>query len=406
MCIEKGHGTYDVFGDEAYKWQYIENTIKNICKLYNYKYIRTPIFERTELFHKSIGHATDVISKELYQFKDKENLDISLRPEGTSGVVRSYIENEIDKNNISKFYYMGPMFRYEKIENGRFREFHQFGIEVINSNDPMIDVEVITLAINIFKKLGLNDIKLYINNVGSYEDKKKYKKALKNYFIEHIDNLCDDCKRRYEKNPIRILDCKLDKRTELVLNAPKIEDYISENSKKRFDRVIELLIDQKIDYVINKNLVRGLDYYTDTVFEIKTNIDDLGTANTICGGGRYNSLIEYLSNKNVPAIGFSIGLERLMNILDIKSLLDNKLETKVDFSIKINNDNNEKYILSLAHTLRNLGYTVDVTNNTYNSINSISIIDEKTLILNNKKISYNKLFKKFKRKSDSEITNN
>jgi len=396
MCIEKGHGTYDVFGNEAYKWQYVENIIKNICKLYDYKYIRTPVFEKTELFNKSIGHATDVISKELYKFKDREKLNLSLRPEGTSGVVRSYIENNMSKDDISKLYYIGPMFRYEKVENGRFREFHQFGVEVINSNEPIIDVEVISLALNIFKKLGLKDIKVYINNVGSYEDKKKYKKALKNYFLEHIDNLCDDCKRRYEKNPIRILDCKQDKRTDIVLNAPKIEDYISKESKKHFDKVIELLNEQKIDYVINKNLVRGLDYYTDTVFEIKTNIDNLGTANTICGGGRYNSLIEYLSNENIPAIGFSIGLERLMNILEIKNLLNNKIDENVDFVIKI--DNNGKNILSLATILRNLGYKVSITNNNCNALNTISIIDDKTLLLNNKKITYDKLIKKFKHK--------
>lgn len=382
MCIKKGHGTYDLFGIDSIKWQYVEDIIKNTCNTYNYKYIRTPVFEETELFHKSIGHATDIISKELYQFKDKGNVKISLRPEGTSGIVRSYVENELyDKESISKFYYLESMFRYEQVEDGRFREFHQFGVEVFNSNSEEIDVEVISLALSIFRKLGLKNVKLHINTLGSYESKLKYKEELKTYFKPYLNDLCEDCKRRYKKNPMRILDCKKDKRKDYIINSPKIEDYLTTEDKNHFDNVIKLLDELNIDYVINRNLVRGLDYYTNTVFEIKTEVDGLGSANTICGGGRYNSLIENLSNKNIPAIGFAVGLERLINVLNLNNLLDFCNKKEIDIEIIKSKNINEDFRLLLK--LRDLGYQIDFKAKSTKSKLSLKIYDKYIYIKDN-----------------------
>ncbi|MBQ7141075.1 MAG: histidine--tRNA ligase [Bacilli bacterium] len=396
MCITKEHGTYDLFGNESIKWQYVEKIITEVCQKYNFKYIRTPILEKTELFHKSIGKATDIISKELYNFKDKGNYNISLRPEGTSGIIRSYIENEMYKDNeITKLYYLGPMFRYEQLDEGRFREFYQFGVEVINSNDPLMDAQIINLALTIFKRLNI-DVTVYINNVGEYENKKLYKESLKRYFKNHIDDLCDDCKRRYKQNPIRILDCKKDKRKDYVLGAPKIEKYLSSNSKEHFKKVLEYLEKLNIKYVINPNLVRGLDYYTNTVFEIKTNIDKLGCANTICGGGRYNSLINYLSDKNIPSIGFAIGIERLLNVVD-STLINN--DNLVDVLI-IGNKKNDKEKLLLSNFCIQNNLSVELSSNKCKSRYTINIIDNANYLMydniKNKKYNYNydKLLKK------------
>lgn len=395
MCMTKGQGTYDLFGTDSIKWQYVETIIKEVCQNYNFKYIRTPILEKTKLFHRSIGKATDIISKELYNFKDKGNFNISLRPEGTSGIIRSYLENEMYKNNeVTKLYYLGPMFRYEKIDEGRFREFNQFGVEAINSNDPLIDAQIINLAFTIFKKLNI-DVKIYINNVGEYENKKLYKEDLKKYFKNHLDDLCDDCKRRYKQNPIRILDCKKDKRKDYVLGAPKIENYLSNNSKKHFKEVLKYLDELNIPYVINPNLVRGLDYYTNTVFEIKTNIDNLGSANTICGGGRYNSLINYLSDKNIPSIGFAIGLERLLKVVD-DTIINDKI---VDILIKGNKNNNKDKLLLLNYCINN-NLSVELSNINCKSKYTIYMLDnDKYILFDNRKnkkqkYSHKKLLKK------------
>lgn len=349
MCYSKKNGTYDLYGSHGTAWQYVVNKIAKTCKLYNFKYIRTPIFEDTNLYHNMIGKNTDVVSKELYNFVDRNNDNISLRPEGTTGVIRSYLENELYKsNNITKFYYYGSMFRHEKIENGRYREFQQFGVEMFNNNSIYSSVEIISLAFSIFKNLGLNDVTLYINDLGSYQNKHDYELDLKKYFKPHIDVLCDDCKRRFKKNPIRILDCKIDKRRDIVLNVPKIENYIGEESKRNFKNVLDMLNDLNIKYVVNKNLVRGLNYYTDIVFEIKTNIDGLGSANTICGGGCYNNIVRTEKNVPIKSIGFAIGLERLIDILYQKGLLKN-IERIIDYNIMFDD-------LKLCLKLRNKGF--------------------------------------------------
>ena len=356
MCYLKKEGTYDLYGSHGLAWQYVVNKITKECKLYNFKYIRTPIFEDTDLYHNLIGTNTDVVSKELYNFVDRNNDDISLRPEGTTGVIRSYLENQLYKENTTtKFYYYGSMFRHEKIENGRYREFQQFGVEMFNNNSIYSSVEIISLAFKIFKSLGLSDVRVYINNLGSFENKKDYEKALKKYFKPHIDELCDDCKRRYLKNPIRILDCKIDKRSDIVLNAPKIEDYINPESKSNFNKVLNMLDKLNIDYVVNKNLVRGLNYYTDIVFEIKTNIEGLGSANTRCGGGCYNNIVKTDEGNNINAIGFAIGLERLIDILYRNNLLQN-IERMIDYNILFDD-------MYLCLKLRDKGFISDIKYN-------------------------------------------
>lgn len=351
MCYLKRSGTYDLIGKDSIVWKYVIDELTRVSDIYNYKYIKTPIFESTEIFHDMIGKNTDVVSKELYNFYDKNNDNISLRPEGTTGVVRSYIENKLYLNeDVSKLYYYGSMFRHENVEVGRYREFQQFGVEVFNDNSPFIDVEVISLAVNMFKNLGIEDIKVYINNLGSMNNKISYENALRDYFKPYLSDLCEDCKRRYKENPIRILDCKIDKRCDVVLNSPKIDDFIDEDSKKRFEQVINGLNELGIDYEINKKLVRGLNYYTDTVFEIKTNLDGYGSRNTICGGGRYNNSVES-NNKFIPAIGFAIGIERLIDILENKNLLG-VLDKTLDYNILFMD-------ISLLNVLRNNGFKSD-----------------------------------------------
>lgn len=362
MCYSKKDGTYDLYGSYGTAWQYVINKISKVCKNYNFKYIRTPIFEDTDLYHNLIGKNTDVVSKELYNFIDRNNDNISLRPEGTTGVIRSYLENELyKKNTVEKFYYYGSMFRHEKIENGRYREFQQFGVEMFNNNSIYSSVEIISLALKIFNNFGL-DVNLYINNLGSYEDRNRYETELKKYFKPHLDNLCDDCKRRYKENPIRILDCKVDKRTDIVLNAPKIDKYINKESKEDFDKVLNMFDQLGIKYVVNRNLVRGLNYYTDTVFEIKTDIDGLGSANTICGGGCYNNIVRTENNEAIKSIGFAIGLERLIDILYKKKLLKN-IDRVIDYNILF-----DDVILCLK--LRNMGYISEIN---YNDISKYVI---------------------------------
>lgn len=362
MCYLKKDGTYDLYGSYGTAWQYVINKISKVCKNYNFKYIRTPIFEDTDLYHNLIGKNTDVVSKELYNFIDRNNDNISLRPEGTTGVIRSYLENELyKKNTVEKFYYYGSMFRHEKIENGRYREFQQFGVEMFNNNSIYSSVEIISLALKIFNNFGL-DVNLYINNLGSYEDRNRYETELKKYFKPHLDNLCNDCKRRYKENPIRILDCKVDKRTDIVLNAPKIDKYINKESKEDFDKVLNMFDELGIKYVVNKNLVRGLNYYTDTVFEIKTDIDGLGSANTICGGGCYNNIVRTENNEAIKSIGFAIGLERLIDILYKKKLLKN-IDRVIDYNILFDD-------VKLCLKLRNMGYISEIN---YNDISKYAI---------------------------------
>ncbi|WP_249030513.1 histidine--tRNA ligase [Tannockella kyphosi] len=311
-------GTVDILPTTSSKWQSLEQLIRTVCSYYNVQEIRTPIFEHTELFCRAVGDTTDVVSKEMYTFQDKKGRSITLRPEGTAGVARSYVENKLYSNpeTLQKLYYMGPMFRYERPQNGRQRQFHQFGVEMIGLESPYVDVECMTLAITLVEALGIQNVKLHINSLGDDASRELHRNALMKHFEPCIDELCHDCKTRYQKNPMRILDCKVDKNHPLMDSAPKMRDYLSKEAKEHFSTVCSLLDDLEIDYVIDDNLVRGLDYYCHTVFEIISDDPRLGTGSTVGGGGRYNGLVEEVGGPYAPGVGFAFGMERLLIAMD------------------------------------------------------------------------------------------
>jgi histidyl-tRNA synthetase len=314
----KMKGTYDVLPDDVAKWQKLEKTIRSVSKIYNYKEIRTPIFEHSELFHRSVGETTDIVSKETYDFIDRGNRSNTLRPEGTAGVVRSFIENKLYTANVpvQKMYYIGPMFRYERPQKGRYRQFAQFGAEAFGSSSPQLDAEVIAYAVSVLKALKIKDVTVHINSIGATESKANYKKVLMSYLKPELAHLCSDCNHRYETNPLRILDCKIDSDNPILLNAPKPVDYLTLEDKEHFTQTCTYLDAMGISYVIDESLVRGLDYYTHTVFEVKANLETLGAQNTICGGGRYDNLVETMGGPKTPGVGFAFGLERLMFALE------------------------------------------------------------------------------------------
>ena len=311
--ITKAKGCYDLYGEEAKKFKLAEKVIEEVMQLYNINYIRTPVFENSELFRRGVGEETDIVSKEMYEFKDKSDRSLTLRPEGTAGVVRSYIENKMTNNLVKpvKFYYIEPMYRYERPQKGRYREFTQFGIEVLGESNPLIDMEVISAVIEVFNRLGLENIKLKINTLGDKSSRETYKKLLIDHFNNYKDNLCSDCQRRLVTNPLRILDCKIDREKDFFKDAPKIRDYLSDQSKAYFKRIEEYLKELNINYEIDDNLVRGLDYYDELVFEIE--VDN----STICGGGRYNRLVKELGGDDTCAFGFAIGMERFLSLIDL-----------------------------------------------------------------------------------------
>lgn len=311
--ITKAKGCYDLYGEEAKKFKLAEKVIEEVMQLYNINYIRTPVFENSELFRRGVGEETDIVSKEMYEFKDKSDRSLTLRPEGTAGVVRSYIENKMTNNLVKpvKFYYIEPMYRYERPQKGRYREFTQFGIEVLGESNPLVDMEVISAVIEIFNRLGLENIKLKINTLGDKSSRETYRNLLVEHFNNYKENLCSDCQRRLNTNPLRILDCKIDREKDFFKDAPKIRDYLSNQSKAYFKRVEEYLKELNINYEIDDNLVRGLDYYDELVFEIE--VDN----STICGGGRYNRLVKELGGDDTCAFGFAIGMERFLSLIDL-----------------------------------------------------------------------------------------
>ena len=308
-------GTKDMLPEEAYKWHYVENTAREVASLYGFKEIRTPIFEHTELFLRGVGETTDIVTKEMYTFEDKGNRSITLKPEGTAGVVRSYIENALDQVVLPmKAYYISPIFRYERPQNGRLREHHQFGVEMFGAEGPEADGEIISLANTLLKKVGLTAIRLYINSIGCPECRKNYNKALMEYIGSNLDKMCNQCKERFNKNPLIILDCKEEGCKAITANAPKVTDYLCEDCKAHFEGVKANLDARGIEYEVNPQIVRGLDYYTRTVFEFVST--DIGAQGTVCGGGRYNGLVSELGGKETPAVGFGCGLERLILVLE------------------------------------------------------------------------------------------
>lgn len=327
MAIAKPKGTYDILPSDAWKWNRFEKLVRNVCRLYNFKEIRTPIFESSDLFHRTVGETSDMVTKETYDFLDRGGRSITLRPEGTAGVARSYIENKMyAEGNVQKLFYMGPIFRYERPQKGRTRQFSQFGVEALGSSSPLMDVEVIAFSVTTLKALGLKGIKVRINSIGDEESRDRYREALVEYFSQYEEELCGDCKNRLVKNPLRILDCKVDNNKEFFKNAPKISDYLNDVSKNHFNQVLEALKEMGIQYEINPNLVRGLDYYCHTVFELEADIEGFGAQNVVGGGGRYDKLIGDLGGPQTPCVGMAFGVDRLLIAMESEGLLNNNNE--------------------------------------------------------------------------------
>ena len=316
-------GTHDILPSEVHIWQYVEKKIYEICKSYGYSEIRFPVFEQTDLFNRGVGDTTDVVQKEMYTFTDKGDRSITLRPEGTASTVRSFLENNLYNAPAPvKLFYIITCYRYERPQAGRFREFRQFGIENFGSANPLTDAEVISLAISLLRELGIKDLTLYINSIGCPECRKKYNELLKGYLTEHSEELCELCNDRIGRNPLRVLDCKNPDCKHVIVNAPTVDTVLCDECKEHFEILMDALKSLNIEFVVDTTLVRGLDYYTKTVFEIKSS--DLGAQSTVCGGGRYDGLVGQLGGDSTPGIGFSVGLERLIDILTKKDLLPEK----------------------------------------------------------------------------------
>ncbi len=308
-------GTKDVLPKDSYKWQYVEKIARETAKEFAVNEIRTPTFEHTEVFLRGVGETTDIVNKEMYTFMDKGDRSITLKPEGTAGVARSFVENGLYAGTLpAKLFYISPCFRYERPQAGRLREFHQFGVEVLGSTMPNSDAETIILAKTFLEKLGVKNVTLYINSIGCPECRKKYAEALKSYMSDNYDKLCDLCKDRLVKNPMRVLDCKNPECNKITANAPSILDYICDDCREHFNKVQNLLTLAGVEFKINPNIVRGLDYYTKTVFEFVS--ENIGVQSTVCGGGRYDKLIAEFGGPDTPGIGFAVGIERLILMLD------------------------------------------------------------------------------------------
>lgn len=354
--IQALRGTRDILPEEVGYWQLIESTVREILGRAIYQEIRAPIFEQTNLFERGIGEATDVVGKEMYTFKDRGDRSLTLRPEGTAGVVRAYIQNKLNaQGGVQRLWYTGPMFRYERPQAGRQRQFHQVGLELLGSNAPRADVEVIALATNILQSLGLQNLELDINSVGNGGDRDNYREALVSYLEPYKNDLDQDSQDRLTRNPLRILDSKDPKTQEIAQNAPKIIDSLSVESKKHFDTVLQLLTDLEIKYQINHCLVRGLDYYTHTAFEIKSS--DLGAQATVCGGGRYDGLVKELGGSDTQAVGWAIGMERL--VLLLQKLQANPINNP-DLYIVARGEVAEAQSLILAQKLRTADFKVEL----------------------------------------------
>lgn len=322
MSFKVPRGTQDILPGQSEKWQQVEKVLRDLSHVYRYKEIRTPIFESTELFQRGVGDTTDIVQKEMYTFTDRGGRSLTLRPEGTASAVRAYVEHKMfgQPDQPVKLSYIGPMFRYERQQAGRYRQFVQFGVEAIGSADPAIDAEVISFAMDIYKKVGLKDLKLVINSLGDKETRDAHRTALINHFEPSIGEFCSDCQKRLEKNPLRILDCKVDREHPLMADAPALTDYLTEYSAAYFTKVKEYLDRLNIPYEVDPNLVRGLDYYNHTAFEIMSTASGFGAITTLCGGGRYNGLVEDIGGPDAPGIGFALSIERLLLALEAEGV--------------------------------------------------------------------------------------
>lgn len=359
MKLQKPKGTQDILPIEAAKWQYVENLARETFTKYNYGEIRTPMFEHYEVISRSVGDTTDIVTKEMYDFYDKGERHITLRPEGTAPVVRSFVENKLFAPEVQKpvkMYYIGSMFRYERPQAGRLREFHQIGVECFGSNNPALDVETIAMAYQLFNELGIKDVTLHLNTLGSPESRAAYRQALIDYLTPIKETLSKDSQRRLEENPLRVLDSKEKEDKEAVENAPSILDYLDESSQAHFDAVRQMLEVLHIPYIIDTNMVRGLDYYNHTIFEFITKVDrsDL----TICAGGRYDGLVEYFGGPETPGFGFGLGLERLLLILE-KQGIELPVAADMDVYIAVLGEGANLKALELVQSLRTQGFTAE-----------------------------------------------
>ena len=359
MKLQKPKGTQDILPQESAKWQYVEGFARETFKKYNYAEIRTPIFEHYEVISRSVGDTTDIVTKEMYDFYDKGDRHITLRPEGTAPVVRSYVENKLFAPEVqkpSKVYYIGPMFRYERPQAGRLRQFHQIGVECFGSSNPATDGETIAMADQFFKEIGIENVVLHLNTLGSTASRAAYRQALIDYLLPMKDQLSKDSQRRLEENPLRVLDSKEKEDKQAVENAPSILDYLDEESQAHFDAVRAMLDGLGIAYVIDTNMVRGLDYYNHTIFEFVTEVD--GNELTVCAGGRYDGLVEYFGGPATPGFGFGMGLERLLLILD-KQGVELPVETSLDVYIAVLGSEAEVAALELVQALRRQGFIAE-----------------------------------------------
>ncbi|MGL5797409.1 MAG: histidine--tRNA ligase, partial [Cetobacterium sp.] len=342
--IKAVRGTKDIYGDDGIKYDFITRTAQEFFENYGYSLIKTPIFEETDLFKRGVGEGTDIVEKEMYTFQDRGERSITLRPEGTAAVVRCYLENKIHaKEEVSRYFYAGSMFRYERPQAGRQREFNQIGVEVLGESSPILDAEVISMGYSFLNKIGITDLEVTINSVGEKESRVKYREALLNFLEPMKEELCDDCRMRMEKNPLRVLDCKIEKCKELTADAPIITDSLTEEEKNHYETVKKYLDIFGVRYKEDPRLVRGLDYYSSTVYEIVTN--KLGSQGTVLGGGRYDNLLKQLGDKEIPAFGFAAGVERIMMLLgdefpkrDLDVYIAWLGESTMDCGFKIAND--------------------------------------------------------------------
>lgn len=389
--ITKQKGTYDIYGENAKKRQYVNEILATLCEKYNYTYIETPVFEASELFHRGVGETTDMVQKETYDFKDRGDRDLTLRPEGTAGVVRWFIENKLYGNMSEpvKVFYNEKMYRYERPQSGRNREFTQWGFECFGSDDVLADAECISLAYNAYKLLGLENITIKLNSLGDNESRLKYKDELVKYFKPHINELCEDCKNRLEKNPLRILDCKVDCDSEIIASAPKTVDYLNKESKERFDKLQELLDLMDINYEIDTKLVRGLDYYNHTVFEVV-----LDNSYALGGGGRYNGLVETLGGPSVSAVGFAMGYDRTILAME-ENNVNIPINDSIDVYLLYVSESEKETACYLAQDLRLNGYIVenDLLNRSLKAqFKSVDRYNSKYLIiLNDEKLANNEI---------------
>ena len=353
--IQKPKGTLDLYGLDGKTYEYVINYMSSFLNIYNYNYVKIPTFEASELYRRGVGESSDIVNKEMYDFTDKSDRNMTLRPEFTAGVVRMFLENKLYSKEVNKFYYYGSAFRYERPQSGRYREFTQFGVEAFGIKNPYFDAEIISIAYKMLTDLGLKDLTVRINSLGDNASRDNYREALRKYFEPKLNNLCEDCKNRFNTNVLRILDCKVDAESEILKNAPKTIDYLTDESKEYFNNLKTALNVLEVPFEEDSSLVRGLDYYTDTVFEIVYKNSELGNASVVCGGGRYDNLVNELGKINTPAIGFSIGVERLVLLLNEIGV--NPINNKID--IYVMNLGQDKYAYEVVDMLRNSGFITE-----------------------------------------------